>query len=121
MRLKAVKSRQCADIKNKMYCPEVFLDAVSRKITSTAVLFLDVELLSEFYGNMSHALDVQVGRKLSGDEVERFAMKDPKVRRHLEMIRRKELLERALEKMNNLRRREGKGNEVEKRSRFSVR
>lgn len=119
MRLKAVKSRQCTDIKNKMYCPEVFLDAVSRKLTSTAVLFLDVELLSEFYGNMSHALDVQIGRKLSGDEVERFAMRDPKVRRHLEMIRRKDLLEQALEKMNNLRRRESK--EIEKRSRFSVR
>lgn len=119
MRLKAVKSRQCADPKNKVYCPEVFLDAVARKLTSTAVLFLDVELLSEFYGNMSHALDVQIGRKVSGEEVERFAMRDPKVRRHLEMIRRKELLEQALEKMNNLRRREGQ--EAERRSRFSLR
>ncbi|SPN98885.1 related to dynamin-like protein [Cephalotrichum gorgonifer] len=119
MRLKAVKSRQCGDIKNKAYCPEVFLDAVARKLTSTAILFLDVELLSEFYGNMSHALDVQIGRKLSGDEVERFAMRDPKVRRHLEMIRRKDLLEQALEKMNNLRRREGK--EPERRSRFGLR
>ncbi|PKS05233.1 hypothetical protein jhhlp_008604 [Lomentospora prolificans] len=116
MRLKAVKSRQCADLKNKVYCPEVFLDAVAKKLTATAVLFLDVELLSEFYGNMSHALDVNIGRKLSDDEVERFAMRDPKVRRHLEMIRRKELLEQALEKMNNLRRRESR--ELERRSRF---
>lgn len=117
MRLKAVKSKQCADLKNKMYCPEVFLDAVARKLTATSVLFLDVELLSEFYGNMSHALDLNIGRKLSDEEVERFAMRDPKVRRHLEMMRRKELLEQALEKMNNLRRRESR--ELDRRSRFS--
>lgn len=49
MRLKAVGSRQCADWKNKYYCPEVFLDAVADKLTTTADLFLDAELLSKFY------------------------------------------------------------------------
>lgn len=51
MRLLAVKSKQCANVKNKYYCPEVFLDVVADKLTSTAVLFLNVELLSEFYYN----------------------------------------------------------------------
>jgi len=49
MRILATKSKQCATAKNKYYCPEVFLDAVSTKLTSTAVLFLNVELLTEFF------------------------------------------------------------------------
>ena len=53
MRLKAIKSKQCANKKNKYYCPEVFLDVVADKLTSTAVLFLNVELLSEFFYNVS--------------------------------------------------------------------
>jgi dynamin-like GTPase MGM1, mitochondrial len=49
MRLLAVKSKQCNNKKNKYYCPEVFLDAVADKLTTTADLFLDAELLSKFY------------------------------------------------------------------------
>lgn len=49
MRLLAVKSKQCANKKNKYRCPEVFLDAVADKLTTTADLFLDAELLSKFY------------------------------------------------------------------------
>lgn len=49
MRIMAVKSKQCASKKNKYYCPEVFLDAVADKLTTTADLFLDAELLSKFY------------------------------------------------------------------------
>jgi hypothetical protein len=53
MRLMAVKSKQCASKKNKYYCPEVFLDAVADKLTTTADLFLDAELLSKFYYSVS--------------------------------------------------------------------
>ena len=53
MRLLAVKSKQCANKKNKYYCPEVFLDAVADKLTTTADLFLDAELLSKFYYSVS--------------------------------------------------------------------
>ncbi|KAJ8606580.1 hypothetical protein MRB53_040880 [Persea americana] len=49
LRLKAIQSRQCNNLKNKYYCPEIFLDAVADKLTSTADLFLDAELLSKFY------------------------------------------------------------------------
>jgi hypothetical protein len=103
MRLLAVRSKQCASIKNKYYCPEVFLDAAASKLASTAVLFLNVELLSEFYYNFPRELDLRLGRHLSEDEVEKFAKEDPKIRRHLELIRRKELLELVLEKMDSLR------------------
>ena len=49
MRILAIKSKQCASKKNKYYCPEIFLDAVADKLTTTADLFLDAELLSKFY------------------------------------------------------------------------
>jgi hypothetical protein len=44
-----------------------------------------------------------LGRGLSKEEVERFAREDPRVRGHLEVIRRKELLELVLGKMEGLR------------------
>lgn len=111
MRLMAVKSKQCANLKNKYYCPEVFLDATASKLASTAVLFLNVELLSEFYYNFPRELDLRLGRHLSESEVEKFAKEDPKIRQHLEVIRRKELLELVLDKMESLRQLEGRERE----------
>lgn len=67
------------------------------------MLFLNVELLSEFYYQFPRELDVRLGRGLSREEVEKFAKEDPRVRGHLEVIRRKELLELVLGKMEGLR------------------
>ena len=58
LRLTAVRSKQCANKKNKYYCPEVFLDAVADKLTTTADLFLDAELLSKFTYQVRLAPDV---------------------------------------------------------------
>lgn len=107
MRILAVRSKQCANIKNKYHCPEVFLNAAATKLASTAVLFLNVELLSEFYYNFPRELDLRLGRHLSQDQIERFAKEDPRIRQHLEVIRRKDLLELVLEKMESLRQLEG--------------
>ena len=103
MRLLAVKSKQCRSLKNKYHCPEIFLDAVATKLAATSVLFLNVELLSEFYYQFPRELDAKLGRHLSKEQVERFAREDPRIRKHLEVIRRKELLELVLEKMESLR------------------
>lgn len=108
MRIMAVRSKQCASQKNKYYCPEVFLDVVADKLTSTAVLFLNVELLSEFYYNFPRELDMRLGRHLSDAEIERFAREDPRVRRHLDIIRKKELLELALQKIEGIRQLDGR-------------
>jgi len=108
MRLMAVKSKQCANLKNKYYCPEVFLDVVADKLTSTAVLFLNVELLSEFYYNFPRELDLRLGRHLEQTEIERFAREDPKIRKHLDVIKRKDMLEMVLEKIESLRQLEGR-------------
>ena len=108
MRLMAVKSKPCANVKNKYQCPEVFLDVVADKLTSTAVLFLNVELLSEFYYNFPRELDMRLGRHLEMSEIERFAREDPKIRKHLDVIKRKDMLELVLEKIESLRQLEGR-------------
>jgi replication fork clamp-binding protein CrfC len=59
MRLMALKGKQCKDARGKYYCPEIFLDVVAEKLTSTAVLFLNVELLSEFYYHVSFFLPAE--------------------------------------------------------------
>ena len=102
MRIAALKSIQCSNPASKYACPEIFLDVVADKLTSTAVLFLNVELLSEFYYNFPRELDRRLGRGLAKSEVERFAREDKKVRGHLDAIRRKELLEKVLGKMKTL-------------------
>ena len=103
MRLMAVKSKQCASKQNKYYCPEVFLDAVADKLTTTADLFLDAELLSKFYYSFPRELDSRLGHGLSAADIDRFAREDPKIRRHLDVVKRKELLEHVLKEMEALR------------------
>jgi len=129
MRLMAVKSKQCAQKKNKYYCPEVFLDAVADKLTTTADLFLDAELLSKFYYSFPRELDARLGHGLSQAEIERFAREDPRIRRHLDVVRRKELLERVLKEMESLRQLEarekrysgaGQRSEREKKGRWTL-
>ncbi|WPG99865.1 Hypothetical protein R9X50_00268500 [Acrodontium crateriforme] len=102
MRLAAVKSKQCANPKNKYYCPEVFLDAVADKLTTTSDLFLDAELLSKFYYQFPRILE-QHFRQMDESTIERFAREDPKIRRHLDVVKRKELLEHVLKEMEGLR------------------
>lgn len=115
MRTLATRSKQCANLSNKYHCPEIFLDVVASKLTQTAVLFLNVELLSEFYYNFPRELDARLGKRLSEEQVERFAREDPKVRGHLEVIRRKELLELVLHKMESLREIEGTADRDQRR------
>jgi dynamin-like GTPase MGM1, mitochondrial len=40
--------------------------------------------------------------------MERFAREDPKIRQHIDLVRRKELLEHALKEMESLRQLEGR-------------
>ncbi|KAF3902730.1 Dynamin-1 [Arthrobotrys entomopaga] len=102
MRMLAVKSKGCATKEGKYSCPEIFMDVVAEKLTSTAVLFLNVELLSEFYYNFPRELDHRLGRHLSQAQIEAFAREDPKIRKHVDLQQRKQLLELALQKMDSL-------------------
>lgn len=130
MRLLALQSRACSQSPSstsvpsspntppkpntKYTCPEIFLDVVASKLTTTAVLFLNVELLSEFYYNFPRELDAKLGRGLSKEEVEKFAREDKRVARHLDVVRRKEMLELVLGKMESLRALDGREKRREK-------
>ncbi|GCF00590.1 dynamin-like GTPase mgm1 [Zygosaccharomyces mellis] len=99
-RLQLLKNK-CSSVVEKDQCPEVFLNAVSDKLTSTAVLFLNVELLSDFFYNFPIELDRKLNN-LSEEQVEMFAKEDPRIARHIELQKRKELLDLALEKIDSI-------------------
>lgn len=103
MRQSFVKnSKKCRRKDGKYQCPEVFLDIVTSKITQTAVLFLNVELLSDFYYNFPRELDDKFFTNLTKEDVEKFAKEDPKIARHIELQERKDLLETALTKLDSV-------------------
>jgi GTP-binding protein EngB required for normal cell division len=102
MRLKGLQSSSCKYKDNKFKCPEIFLDVVAEKLTQTAILFLNVELLSDFYYSFPRELEKRLSTNLTADELENFAKQDPKVRRHIELQERKELLELALGKIDDV-------------------
>ncbi|KAK3988570.1 P-loop containing nucleoside triphosphate hydrolase protein [Cladorrhinum sp. PSN332] len=107
MRILAAKSRKCKSLENKYYCPEVFLDAVATKLTQTAVLFLHVEMLHDFYQRFPREVESKLNEHMTGGGLEKFAREDAKVRRHLDLIQRKELLELVLNKIQDLNRLSG--------------
>ncbi|KAK4033845.1 P-loop containing nucleoside triphosphate hydrolase protein [Parachaetomium inaequale] len=104
MRIAASKSRKCKTLESKYYCPEVFLDAVATKLSQTAVLFLNVEMLNDFYARFPREVEAKLHEHMAGGGLERFAREDPKVRRHLDLVHRKELLELVLAKIEDLHR-----------------
>lgn len=116
MRMLAVKSRQCKSLENKYYCPEIFLDAVATKLTQTAVLFLNVEMLNDFYARFPREVETKLGEAMLSGGLERFAREDPRIKRHLDLIKRKELLELVLAKIDGLNRLEGMGRDREDRN-----
>ncbi|KAH3902287.1 related to Dynamin-like GTPase MGM1, mitochondrial [Saccharomycodes ludwigii] len=99
-RLKILK-KKCQSSKDSDRCPEVFLNAVSDKLTSTAVLFLNVELLSDFFYNFPIELDKRVSL-LNNEQIEMYAKEDSRIARHIELQKRKELLELALNKIDSI-------------------
>ncbi|KAK1224980.1 mitochondrial dynamin GTPase Msp1 [Marasmius sp. AFHP31] len=108
-------------------CPEVFLNVVADKLAYTSSMFLNIELLEQFfyqfprevegrllYGYSSEAgikeSDGAKGGNLGGreraytwrSEVEEFARENPAVRKHLELQERKDKLEEVMKQLNGL-------------------
>lgn len=75
---------------------------MSEKLTTTAVLFLNVELLTDFFYKFPRELDSRLNINLTEDQIEEFAKEDPKIKRHIELQQRKELLELALQKIDGI-------------------
>lgn len=96
-----IKSSKCKTSKNKALCPEIFMDVVANKLAATAVLFLNFELLSDFYYSFPREFDAKLGA-LSEYQVETLATQDPLVKKHVDLQQRKELLQLALSKLQTI-------------------
>eukprot|EP00842_Homolaphlyctis_polyrhiza_P005577 jgi/Hompol1/601/HPOL_002544-RA len=104
-RLSAVRSRQCASSENKVACPEVYLSVVSEKLAYTAVMFIYIELLNEFFFHLPREMDNKLYYGLNAEQIRQFARENPSIRKHLEIQDRKATLELAMEKLKELKRR----------------
>ena len=50
LRLAALKSKRCrAGPESDVFCPEAFLNVVADKLAYTATMFLNIELLDQFF------------------------------------------------------------------------
>ena len=61
-----------------------------------------MELLSDFYYNFPRELDLKFFSNLSKDEIEKLAKEDPKIKKHIELQERKDILENALSKIESV-------------------
>ncbi|GAA5826008.1 hypothetical protein JCM11251_000089 [Rhodosporidiobolus azoricus] len=103
LRLLALKSRRCkAGPDQKAFCPEAFLNIVADKLSSTAVQFINIELLVEFFYQFPRDLDTRLSHDLDRNEIIRFARENPQIAKHLALQERKEKLELVAEKLDSL-------------------
>lgn len=105
-RASALRSRQCSSTSGKSCCPEAFLSVISQKLASSAVMFIQIELLNEFMFQFPREVDNKLYYDLSREEVNNFACENPTIRRHIELQKRKDALELVMDKLVYLVRRQ---------------
>lgn len=102
LRLSALKSRACKYVLGKSCCPEVYLHMLATKLAYTSAMFIDVEMLGEVYHDLPRALERELYYAVRGEDVSRFAEENMGVKKHLEWIKRREVLQSVLEKLNEM-------------------
>ncbi|KAJ3355255.1 dynamin-like GTPase mgm1 [Kappamyces sp. JEL0680] len=98
-RLSAIKSRQCASLTSKTCCPEVFLSVVSEKLAATAVMFIYIELLNEFFFQLPRQIDNKMYYSLGKSDILSFCKENPAIEQHLGVQERKQTLELVMDKL----------------------
>ncbi|CBQ73303.1 probable MGM1-Mitochondrial GTPase related to dynamin [Sporisorium reilianum SRZ2] len=102
-RLATLQSKRCrSGPAAKPFCPETFLNIVADKLTYTAVMFINIELLSEFFYQFPREIDAKLVYDLDKTELATFARENPTVKRHLDLQQRKEKLEMVMDKLGDL-------------------
>ena len=103
LRLAALRSRRCkAGPEQKAFCPESFLNAVADKLTYTAVMFINIELLAEFFYQFPREIDARLGYDMSKEDMLAFARQNPSIRKHIDLQERKQKLEAVMQKLDEL-------------------
>ena len=111
LRLAALRSKRCkGGPENGLLCPEAFLNVVADKLAYTSALFINIELLDQFFYQVYQAfsiavvwltdlcqfpreIDSRLIYDLDRNEIQRFARENPVVRKHLDLQERKDKLE----------------------------
>ncbi|OMJ12378.1 Protein msp1, mitochondrial [Smittium culicis] len=104
-RRQVISSSKCLNSENKSFCAETFLVLLSQKLAHSAVLFINYELLNEFFFEMPRRMQSQlygIYRDETKELAKSFAEQNPKIKVHLELIERKAKLEEVMGKLNNI-------------------
>ncbi|CAO3588277.1 unnamed protein product [Absidia cylindrospora] len=118
-RIAALKSRQCKSSDNKQYCPEAFLNIVAEKLTYTAVMFIQVELLNEFFFQFPREVDDRLVYQMDRKQIQQFAKENPPIQEHLSLLERKAKLEDVMDKLNYLVKRQADRYDDQPKSRYT--
>ncbi|CAD6885800.1 unnamed protein product [Tilletia controversa] len=103
MRMSVLKGRRCkAGPEQKAFCPEAFMNVVADKLTYTAVMFINIEMLTEFFYQFPREIDTRLVQGMEKADLAKFARENPSVRAHLDLQERKQKLEVVMDKLDSL-------------------
>ncbi|TEB34501.1 dynamin GTPase [Coprinellus micaceus] len=103
LRLATLRSKRCkAGPQSETFCPEAFLNVVADKLAYTSSLFINIELLEQFFYQFPREIDTRLLYDLDRKEIVEFARQNPVVRRHLDLQERKDKLEEVMKQLNSL-------------------
>ncbi|KAJ2556034.1 mitochondrial dynamin GTPase Msp1 [Coemansia sp. RSA 1933] len=102
MRKKALSSSACSSLDNKKFCPEIFLDVVSEKLAYNVVLFINYELLQDFFFQFPRELDSHLYYGKTLEQTREFASQNPRIGKHLQLLERRQKLELVMTRLQEL-------------------
>lgn len=103
LRLMALRSKRCrAGPENDLFCPEAFLNVVADKLAYTSAMFINIELLDQFFYQFPREIDSRLLYDLDRKEIVEFARENPSVRKHLDLQERKDKLEEVMKQLQSL-------------------
>lgn len=100
-RLSALRSYQCS-YRRPSCCPEIQMIALSEKLAQQAMVFIQIELLNEYFFQLPRDVDESMYYNLTRPKITAFAKENPAVSKHLEIQERRKTLEIALQKLRSL-------------------
>ncbi|KAF9523562.1 P-loop containing nucleoside triphosphate hydrolase protein [Crepidotus variabilis] len=103
LRVMALKSKRCKiGPQSEIFCPEAFLNVVADKLAYTSAMFINIELLEQFFYQFPREIDSRLLYDLDRKEIVGFARENPVVRQHLDLQERKDKLEEVMKQLNSL-------------------
>ncbi|KAJ2693990.1 mitochondrial dynamin GTPase Msp1, partial [Coemansia spiralis] len=102
LRRKALASGACASPENKHLCPEIFLDVVAEKLAYNAVLFINYELLQDFFFQFPRELDANLYYGKTLEQTRAFASQNPRIGQQLHLLERRQKLELVMARLRDL-------------------